>query len=74
MIIKNGTFGSNPESFTNNLSPQTNDDGSFGGLTSLTGLGSLGELPRILNFDFSNNKYTNLLRKIADFAGVSLPF
>ena len=71
MIIKNGTFGSNAESSNNNLRPQTNDDGSFGGLK---GLGSLGELPRILNLDFSNNKYTNLLRKIADFAGFSLPF
>ena len=71
LIIKNGTFGTSNEQSQNEQPQTTNNDGGLG----LGSLGDLGGLPRILNnLNFANNKYTNLLRKIADFAGVKLPF
>ena len=71
IIIKNGTFGTSNEQSANEQPQFNNNDGGLSGL----GLGDLGGLPRILNnLNLANNKYTNLLRKIADFAGLKLPF
>ena len=73
-IIKNGTFGTNEEESTTFNQPLTND-GSGGSLGDFATTIASGGFPRIFdNLNLKNNKYTNLLRKIAGFAGVSLPF
>ena len=59
-IVKNGTFGPGTD---------VNDNAS-----TQSGSSVLDSIPKMLNFNLSDNKYTNLLKKIAGYFNISWPF